>query len=177
MDLLGSRSGAEEEWHCGAGADGQWTCARDPALVPDPAEAAPGAAADPVGTDADANTDAAEARVDAKTDAVEATPARAPAAEARSAMTWPAEHYAVQVIALESAVAATAFAARVPEPGLHQVVLDSGGQLFHVLVVGSFAERSEAVSVATRLDRQLPSTEPWVRSVATLQAAMGRAAP
>ena len=146
-DLLGSRSAPEDDWYCGADAGGQWECVQDPALV-----------ANPVVKEAAAPV-----------------PVRVPSPEPPSVLDWPADHFAVQLIAVESAAAAAAFAAQLDVPGLHQVRLDSRGRLFHVLVVGAFRLRSEADAVAARLGKQLPLPEPWVRPVGTLQAAMKRA--
>ena len=150
-DLLGSSPATEDDWHCSAAADGRWNCAQDP--VP---------AAPPV---AKPETPAA------------LTSARAPApaaARRQSALDWPPEHFAVQLVALESAQAASTFAAELDIPGLRQERIESGGRLFHVLVIGPFARRHEAVAAAARLAQRLPPPDPWVRPVGPLQAAMRR---
>ena len=147
-DLLGSSPATEDDWYCSAGADGRWNCAQDP--VP---------AAPPV----------------AKRETAPA-PAPAPAnGRGQSVLDWPPEHFAVQLVALESAQAASAFAAEAGVPRLRQERIESGGRFFHVFVVGPFARRREAQATAARLAQRLPPPEPWVRPVGTLQAAIRRA--
>ena len=154
-DVLGSRSAPEDDWFCGAGADGQWECVQDRALV--------------------ANPDLRENR-----SVSDDVPASAPRpdgpvrSERQAVLEWRAEHYAVQLIALESEQAVAGLAEQLAIPGLLRVRLESGGRFFHVLLVGPFAERLDAASAASGVVRRMPSLEPWVRSVGTLQAAVRR---
>lgn len=153
-DVLGSRSAPEDDWFCGAGADGQWECVQDRALV--------------------ANPDLREVRP------VNDVPASAPRphgpvrSERQAVLEWRAEHYAVQLIALESEQAVAGLAKRLAIPELVRVRVESGGRFFHVLLVGPFAERLAAASAASGVVRRMPSLEPWVRSVGALQAAVRR---
>ena len=154
-DVLGSRSAPEANWFCGAGADGQWECVQDRALVASPdlrddrsvSDGVPASAPRPVGS---------------------------VRSEREAVLEWRAEHYAVQLIASESEQAVTRLAERLAIPELLRVRVESRGRFLHVLLVGPFAERRTAASAASGVVRRMPSLEPWVRSVGTLQAAVRR---
>ncbi len=154
-DVLGSRSAPEDDWFCGAGADGQWECVQDRALA--------------------ANSDLREdSSVSNDIPASAPRPDEPVRPKRQAVLEWHAEHYAVQLIALESEQAVAGLAERLAIPELLRVRVESGGRFFHVLLVGPFAERPDAASAASRLVRRMPSLEPWVRSVGALQAAVRR---
>ena len=155
-DVLGSRTAPEDDWFCGAGADGQWECVQDQALVANPDLRKEG----PVSKDTPASALAPE------------EPARA---EREPVLEWSARHYAVQLIALESEQAVNGLADGLAIAGLVRARVESGGRLFHVLLAGPYAERRDAVAAGTRLVRRMPTLEPWVRSVGPLQEAVRRA--
>ena len=154
-DVLGSRSAPEDDWFCGAGADGQWECVQDRALVADP----------------DVRKDRS---VSDDMPASVPKPDEPVRADRQPVLEWPAGHYAVQLVALESEQAVAGLADRIAIAGLVRARVASGGRLFHVLLVGPFAERLDAASAAAGAVRQMPSLEPWVRSVGALQAAVRR---
>lgn len=155
-DVLGSRTAPEDDWFCGAGAEGQWECVQDQALVANP----------------DLRKDKPVSEDRPVTISVRIRPEPA---ERQPVLQWPAGHYAVQLIALESEQAVADLANRLATPGLLRVRVDSGGRLFHVLLVGPYADRLDAEAAGAGLVRRMPSLEPWVRSVGTLQAAVRRA--
>ena len=156
-DVLGSRTAPEDDWFCDAGVDGQWDCVQDRALVanPEPRNGLPLTA--PV----QAAPDPAERHTDR--------------AERVSLLQWPAGHYAVQLIALESDQAVTALAERLAIPELQRIRLESGGRLFHVLLLGDYADRRDAEVASAGMVQRMPSLEPWVRRVGPLQEAVRRA--
>ena len=149
-DVLGSRVAPEDDWFCDAGADRQWDCVQDPALVANP-----------------------QLRRDWPVKAV--VPIEPDRPNRHPVLEWPPEHYAVQLIALDSDGAATALAERLAIPELKQVRLESGGRLFHVLLLGDYADRRDAEVASAGMVRRMPSLEPWVRSVGPLQDAVRRA--
>ena len=149
-DVLGSRVAPEDDWFCDAGADGQWECVQDRALVanPESRKAPPPTVA--VRTDPDP-------------------------AERNPVLEWPPEHYAVQLIALESDEAVAGVAERLGVPELLRIRVQSGGRLFHALVLGDYADRRDAEVASAGMVRRMPSLEPWVRRVGPLQEAVRRA--
>lgn len=149
-DVLGSRVAPEDDWFCDGGADGQWDCVQDRTLVANP-----------------------ELRKDRPAQALAPTAPTRP--ERHPVLEWPAGHYAVQLIALDSGEAVAALAERLATPGLQRVRLDSGGRLFHVLLLGAYADRSDAEVASAAVVGRMPSLEPWVRSVGPLQEAVRRA--
>ena len=155
-DVLGSRTAPEDDWFCGAAADGQWECVQDQALVANPDLRKE----QPVGEDRPASV------LEPK------EPARA---ERQPVLEWPAGHYAVQLIALESEQAVADLADRLAIVWLLRARVESGGRLFHVLLVGPYAERRDAETAATSLVQRMPTLEPWVRRVGPLQEAVRRA--
>lgn len=156
-DVLGSRAAQENDWFCDAGVDGQWECVQDQALVANPELRKDR----PVTTSTQAGSERAE---------------RVPGLNARnSVLEWPPGHYAVQLIALESDQAVAALAERLAVPELLHVRLESGGRLFHVLLLGDYADRRAAEVASAGMVRRMPSLEPWVRGVGPLQEAVRRA--
>ena len=149
-DVLGSRVAPEDDWFCDSGADGQWDCVQDRALVADP-----------------------ELR---KGGLAQALPSPSPAPPTpHPVLEWAAGHYAVQLIALRSDEAVTAVIERLAIPELLRVRVESGGRLFHVLLLGDYADRRDAEIASARMVQRMPSLEPWVRSVGPLQEAVRRA--
>lgn len=149
-DVLGSRVAPEDDWFCDGGADGQWDCVQDRQLVANP-----------------------ELREDRPVVALVPTEPARP--EQHPVLAWPAGHYAVQLIALESDLAVEALAERLAIPDLLRVRLESGGRLFHVLLLGDYADRRDAEVASAAMVGRIPSLEPWVRSVGPLQEAVRRA--
>ena len=156
-DVLGSRTAPEDDWFCDAGVDGQWDCVQDRALV--------------------ANPELRNGRpVTALVQSEPNPAARNPdPAQRVSLLEWPAGHYAVQLIALESDQAVAALAERLAIPELLRIRLESGGRLFHVLLLGDYADRRDAEVASAGMVQRLPSLEPWVRRVGPLQEAVRRA--
>ena len=155
-DVLGSRTAPEDDWFCGAGADGEWECVQDQALV-----ANPDLRKDrPVSEDTRASVPGPE------------EPARA---GREPVLEWPAGHYAVQLIALESEQAVAGLADRLAIAELLRARVESGGRFFHVLLAGPYADRRDAMAARNSLVQRLPTLEPWVRRVAPLQEAVRRA--
>ena len=156
-DVLGSRTAPEDDWFCGAAADGQWECVQDQALV--------------------ANPDLRSGKPVSMQ--IRQPRFRAPDKPIRAAgqpvLEWPAGHYAVQLIALESEQAVTGLADRLDIAGLLHARLESGGRLFHVLLLGPYAERVDAADAGASLVQRMPTLEPWVRSIGALQEAVRRA--
>lgn len=155
-DVLGSRTAPEDDWFCNASADGQWECVQDQALAANP--------------DLRKDRPVSEDRPVTTSVRVEPEPV-----DGQPVLGWPARHYAVQLIALESEQAVSGLADHLAIPELLRVRVDSGGRLFHVLLAGPYADRLDAEVAGARLVRRMPSLEPWVRSVGTLQAAVRRA--
>lgn len=158
-DVLGSRSAPEDDWFCGADADGQWECVQDQALVANPVLRNDS----PVGEDTPAS----------ETTAI--TPDETARTKRQPVLEWPPGHYAVQLVALDSEQAVAELARRLAIPGSLRVRLESGGRLFHVLLLGVFADRREAEASAARVVQRMPTLEPWVRSIRPLQKAVRRA--
>ena len=155
-EVLGSRTAPEDDWFCGAGADGEWECVQDQALV--------------------ANPDSRQDKpVDKDTPASALEPDDPARADREPVLEWPAGHYAVQLIAMESEPAVAGLAHRLAIAGLLRARVESDGRLFHVLLVGPYAEQRDAVAAATSLVQRMPTLEPWVRSVGPLQEAVRRA--
>lgn len=163
-DVLGSRTAPEDDWFCDAGADGQWACVQDQALVANPKLRD----ARPVTTGMLAEPDPAEGGPDRAW----RSPERA---KRDSVLDWRAGHYAVQLIALDSDQAVAALAERLAIPELVRVRIESGGRLFHVLLLGDYANRRDAEVASAGMVRRMPSLDPWVRSVGPLQDAVRRA--
>ena len=156
-DVLGSRAAPEDDWFCDAGTDGQWDCVQDRALVANPELR---------------NGSSVTALVQAAPDPPDRFPYRA---QRGSLLDWPAAHYAVQLIALDSDQAVAAVAERLAIPELLRIRLESGGRLFHVLLLGDYAERRDAEVAGAGMVQRMPSLEPWVRRVGPLQDAVRRA--
>ncbi|MCY4012458.1 MAG: SPOR domain-containing protein [Gammaproteobacteria bacterium] len=149
-DVLGSRTAPEDDWFCDGGTDGQWDCVQDRALVANP-----------------------QLRKDRPVKALVPTESARP--KRHPVLEWPAGHYAVQLIALDSDEAATALAERLAVPEVLRVRLESGGRLFHVLLLGDYADRRDAEVASARMVRRMPFLKPWVRRVGPLQGAVRRA--
>ena len=149
-DVLGSRVAPEDDWFCDGDADGQWDCVQDRQLVANP-----------------------ELREDRPVVALVPTEPARP--ERHPVLEWSAGHYAVQLIALDSDEAIAAVAERLAIPELLRVRIESGGRLFHVLLLGDYAERRDADVASAGMVGRMPSLEPWVRRVGPLQDAFRRA--
>jgi hypothetical protein len=108
-------------------------------------------------------------------------PARPPVAAASTAATsggrgaeWilaqPGARYTLQLVSLSSAERARGYLADQADAGAFATYrLMRNGQLFHVVVYGSFATRGEATAAAGRLPRSVGNVQPWVRTFAQIQ--------
>ena len=146
----------EDDWFCGARADGRWDCVQDGALVTNPELPQ-------------------EASVSAPVHAADPTERNPDRAEQDPVLEWPVGHFAVQLVALHSDQAAAALAERLGVPELLRTRLESGGRIFHVLLLGDYADRRDAEVASAGMVRRMSSLEPWVRSVGPLQEAVRRA--
>jgi septal ring-binding cell division protein DamX len=85
-------------------------------------------------------------------------------------MMQPAEHFTLQLVSLSSAERAQAYIAEQPDPSnfaTYRVLRN--GQLFHVVIYGSYPTRAIAEQAAARLPRSVGAVQPWIRSFAQVQ--------
>lgn len=82
----------------------------------------------------------------------------------------PGARYTLQLVSLSSAERARGYLADQADAGAFATYrLMRNGQLFHVVVYGSFATRGEATAAAGRLPRSVGNVQPWVRTFAQIQ--------
>lgn len=82
----------------------------------------------------------------------------------------PGARFTLQLVSLSSAERARGYLADQADPGAFATYrLMRNGQLFHVVVYGSFATRGEATAAAGRLPRSVGNVQPWVRTFAQIQ--------
>ena len=85
-------------------------------------------------------------------------------------MAQPPGHFTLQLVSLSSAERAQAYIAAQPDPGAFATYrLMRNGQLFHVVVHGSYATRAEAEQAAARLPGTVGNVQPWIRQFAQVQ--------
>jgi len=116
-----------------------------------------------------------------------AAPAAAPAAPAqpvaRAATTgtrdagWilaqPGDAYTLQLVSLSSPERVRAYLAQQPDAGAFATYrLMRNGQLFHVVIYGSFPSKAQADQAAARLPASVGNVQPWVRQFAQVQASV-----
>ena len=181
VDVMGSGLGSEDDWQCLPAPDGGWACTQEfetaasmpsPPALPSPLPA-PKAPRAEVG-----KTRASERPPPARTPpqtppkpAAQPPPRAAPADLANA----PANHYAVQLIALGSEAALEAFVAERQLGHMTRVRVASGGRLHFALLAGIYPSRQEADQAVAVLAPALRALKPWVRAVGGLQAAMAEA--
>ena len=150
VDVLGSSVVAEDDWFCDTGSAGEWVCVQDPALVANPQP---------------------------RQQKQSATVADSPAGQESSlrlVLEWRPGDFTVQLIALESMRAVDQFAAEIGLAGLQRVRIESGGQVFHALLLGTYTDRAAADRAVAGLPENVQSMKPWIREVGPLQEAIRR---
>ena len=87
----------------------------------------------------------------------------------------PADHFAVQLMALSSEAAADDYLARHGVEGSRRVRIEHGGRTLHAVLLGVYPDAQTAQRAADVWSPP-PGVQPWVRSLGPLQAAMTRVA-
>lgn len=87
----------------------------------------------------------------------------------------PGRFYAVQVVALSSEQALEEFRVMHRLSGVIGARVESGGRVYHALLLGIYENLADARAAAASRPASLQDTQPWIRTVATLQAAVVRA--
>jgi len=113
-----------------------------------------------------------------------AAPAGRPAATSASGgrgadwiLAQPGARFTLQLVSLSSAERARSYVSDQPAANAFATYrLMRNGQLFHVVVYGSFETRAEATTAAGRLPRSVGNVQPWVRTFAQVQQSV-RATP
>lgn len=82
-----------------------------------------------------------------------------------------ADGYTIQLIALPSAERLEAFARERGVPGLVATSITKDGKTHYVLLLGSFPDKSSALTAAEHLPEGLQDLKPWVRPMANLLSA------
>jgi DamX protein len=97
----------------------------------------------------------------------------APSGAARDAnwiLAQPSGAFTLQLVSLSSADRARAYIAQQPDPGAFATYrLMRNGQIFHVVVYGTFPSKAEADQAAARLPRSVGNVQPWVRQFGQVQ--------
>ena len=93
---------------------------------------------------------------------------------ATSFMDLPPQFWAVQVMALSSAEAVEYYVSQQGLKRMSAAVVETQGQLMYALILGIYDSREKANRVAAALPPPFEAVEPYVRSVASLQAAIQR---
>lgn len=88
-------------------------------------------------------------------------------------MDIPPEFWAVQLIALSSKEALEAYARQHNVKGMPAARIAVDGKLFYILLLGIYETRALAAEASTELPA--PFSNPWIRSVRSLQRAMAQA--
>ena len=85
-------------------------------------------------------------------------------------MAQPPQSFTLQLVSLSSAERAAAYIAQQPDPSAFATYrLMRNGQLFHVVVYGSYANRADAEQAAARLPKTVGSVQPWIRPFGQVQ--------
>lgn len=179
-------------WFCHASTSGGWACRRNAAVdepVPTPPPATRAEAAPPTPRpQPPPQPDAPAIEPPPAAPAVPA-PQPAPAAAAlplyrqlaqqtageQSLLELPAGFYAVQLLAMSSAEDLALFVTERQLQGTTSVRVERGGDIYHVLLAGVYADGEAAEQAALSLEAELDGVEPWVRPLRTLHSAMRRA--
>ncbi len=186
--LVGERD--TRDWFCEPAEDGGWDCVQDPQRVanprpvrlPKPLFAEPGAAGQgqppPLPSRvAPPPTAAAPPRIEP--DGPAAIPLYQRLAFQPDRPTdiadLPGSYYAIQLIAMSSQEDLEGFIADNNLPVMSGAVVERDGERFYALLAGIYTDRDTAERAARSLPEELAAHTPWVRSLASLQAAMARA--
>ena len=157
-DVLGTRTTPGGDWYCDASDTGEWACVKESERAVDQApRQTRSTSPSPVRSASPGNLP------------VEA-PSRASALAA-----LPGHFYAVQLIALESQAAVAEFGLEIGVSGTMQVRIENDGKLWHLLLLGTYAERAAAERAVASLPEDLQALSPWLRLLGPLQEAMRRA--
>ena len=174
----GGDAGADENWLCEAAASDGWECRQAPAgaarrvrpaVAPAPRPPQPPpvpAPRPPLEATADAPSSAAPEPLPA------VTPAPLPA-DALGGV--PATHYAIQLIALNSATALREFVAQRQLSGTTPVRVESDGRVLFALLAGTYPTREAAARAMVEMGPEALALNPWLRTVGDLRAAIARA--
>lgn len=181
VDVMGSGPGSEDDWQCLPAPDGGWACMQEPDAAA--SEPSPPALPSPLPTPEAPPAELGKARPSAPSRPARVrpqlppTPAAQPPAPTEPAdlARAPANHYAVQLIALGSEAALDAFVAERQLGHMMRVRVASGGRLHYALLAGIYPSRQEANQAVAALAPALRALKPWVRAVGGLQAAMAEA--
>ena len=177
----GGDAGADENWLCEAAASDGWACRQAPAgaarRVPPAAAPAPATPAPrPPQPPAPPATPRPplEARADTTSSAEPEPLAPAPLpADALAGV--PATHYAIQLIALNSASALREFVAQRQLSGTTPVRVESDGRVLFALLAGTYPTREAAARAMVEMGPEALALNPWLRTVGDLRAAIARA--
>ena len=174
--LVDERAG-DDDWFCEPAEDGGWDCVQDPERVanprpvrlPKPLFANPGPSGPEPGRTLAPPT--------------EPPPRDSPALplyrqiafqpEGPTALAdLPGSFYAIQLIAMSSREDLEQFIADNDLPMMSGAVVERDGERFYALLAGIYTDRETAERAARSLPDALSAHGPWVRSMASLQAAM-----
>ncbi len=138
--------------------------ARPPAPAPAQPAQAPAVAAPPPAATTPAPTAAA----------VPPAAGRATAAGSPKSADWimsqPPQSFTLQLVSLSSAEGVAAYIAQQSDPSAFATYrLMLNGQVFHVVVHGSYASRAEAEQAAARLPKTVGLVQPWIRPFGQVQ--------
>ncbi len=86
----------------------------------------------------------------------------------------PGSFYALQVLAMPSRSSLEAFTRRHGISNASGARVERNGELYYVLVLGVYETRAIARKAAAHLPPPFTNTQPWIRSLASLQAAIKR---
>ena len=86
----------------------------------------------------------------------------------------PAEFYVVQLVAVQTREALEEYATRQGLKNMTAARVERDGKLFYVLLLGIYEDRDRADRAATNLPPEFQDFTPWVRSLGSLQEAIGR---
>jgi len=84
----------------------------------------------------------------------------------------PKDFYAVQLVAVSSKEALEDYAQEKKLAGMSAARIWDGDQVFYILMLGIYETRENAQRAVDSLSGPLAQLNPWIRSVASLQAAM-----
>ena len=99
-------------------------------------------------------------------------PSGAAGLQSASLVQLPENHYAVQIVALQTREEIGRYMAKNNLRDVLKARIARHGQAFHVLILGIYPNLEEARQAATNLPPPLRNVTPWVRSVGSLQRAM-----
>ena len=182
-----SETGEETSWHCEQGIS-TWSCKRRTIAEIQQREAERRSKrfdwSLPATKQTSAQTESAQAKpepVDPLPPVVSVTPATStaeqrppvtPAAKPASLEALPGDYWAVQLIALNSEAELRDFMQSTQLDELTGAMINVNGRTWYVALLGVFENRDLAERAAAQRPAALQRYEPYIRSVASLQAAM-----